>query len=42
MPGIGEVISGAGLPSELRSTACEKFGGKLMTYSSLFTSFLPY
>ena len=34
-PGSGEVVSGAGFPSLLRSTACEKLGGKLMTSSSL-------
>ena len=34
-PGIGVDVSAGGFPSELKSTACEKFGGSVILMSSL-------
>jgi hypothetical protein len=34
-PGIGVDVSAGGFPRELKSTACEKFGGSVILISSL-------
>ena len=39
IPGSGVVVSGAGFPNELRSTACEKFGALKVTIASILILF---